>query len=211
MGIGGEYPGEFRACQVPITERGRRTDEAIPLLRQLWTAEETTHEGRFYSMEEVKIHPAPAQPGGPPIIVAGRQEPAMRRAALLGDGWMPYMYSPRRYARSVQTVTDLAEKAGRDLNGFGWYVWVFVNVNPDGDQAREQAAATMGGTYNQDFRAMIDGVAAAGTPPEVTRKLQDFVDAGARHFILMPATGGADPDAVIGRLFDNVLPAVAES
>jgi probable F420-dependent oxidoreductase len=209
VGIGGEYPAEFRACQVPMTERGRRTDEAIPLLRQLWTAEETTHEGRFYAMEEVKIHPAPLQPGGPPIIVAGRQEPAMRRAALLGDGWMPYMYSPRRYARSVQTVRDFAEKSGRDLTGFDWYVWTFVNVNPDGDRAREEATATMGGTYNQDFRAMIDGVAAAGTPSEVIRKLQDFVDAGARHFIFSPATSGGDPDAVIGRLFDDVLPAVA--
>ena len=101
VGIGGEYAQEFRAVQVPIEERGRRTNEMIPLLRRLWTAEEITHDGRYYPMENVKIHPAPVQPGGPPIIVAGRKEPAMRRAATLGDGWFPYMYSPRRYADSV--------------------------------------------------------------------------------------------------------------
>src|SRR3954469_12016433 len=39
VGIGGEYPGEFRACQVPVNERGRRADEAIGLIRKLWTAE----------------------------------------------------------------------------------------------------------------------------------------------------------------------------
>ena len=66
VGVGGEYPQEFRACQIPIKERGRRTDEMIPLIRRLWTAEEITHEGRYYSMEDVRIHPAPAQAGGPP-------------------------------------------------------------------------------------------------------------------------------------------------
>ena len=107
VGIGGEYPAEFRACHVPITERGRRTDEAIGLLRTLWTAQPITHDGRFYAMEDVRVHPAPAQPGGPPIVVAGRKEPAMRRAALLGDGWMPYLYSPRRYAANEVTSASV--------------------------------------------------------------------------------------------------------
>ena len=107
IGVGGEYPQEFRACGVPVKERGRRTDEIIPLLRRLWTAEDVTHDGPYYPMEDVKIHPAPAQHGGPPIVVAGRQEAAMRRAARLGDGWFPYLYSARRYAASVATVRQI--------------------------------------------------------------------------------------------------------
>src|SRR5262249_46726477 len=97
VGVGGEYPEEFRACRVPINERGRPGDEAMGLPRKLWTAEAITHHGRYYAMDDVRVHPAPAQIGGPPILVAGRSEPAMRRAAQLGDGWMPYLYSPRRY------------------------------------------------------------------------------------------------------------------
>src|SRR5438105_14893349 len=143
VGIGGEYPAEFRACHVPITERGRRTDEAIGLLRTLWTAQPITHDGPFYAMEDVRVHPGPAQPGGPPIVVAGRKEPAMRRAALLGDGWMPYLYSPRRYAASVDTIRERAADAGRDLADFGWYLFVFVNVDPDGSRAREGAARAL--------------------------------------------------------------------
>src|SRR5580700_8232172 len=61
VGIGGEYPAEFRACHVPMEERGRRADEAIPLLRKLWTAEAITHDGRFYAMADVQVHPAPVQ------------------------------------------------------------------------------------------------------------------------------------------------------
>ena len=211
VGIGGEYPQEFRACQVPITERGRRTDEAIGLLRQLWTAEEISHQGAFFSMEGVKVHPAPVQPGGPPIVVAGRKEPAMRRAALLGDGWMPYLYSARRYAGSAETIRQIAAESGRDLSGFGWYLFVFVNVDPDGDRAREGAARTMGGNYQQDFKEMVDSVAVAGTPDEVVRKLQAFVDAGVRHFIFMPSPGpGGDPDPIVQRLLNEVMPVVRE-
>ena len=189
VGIGGEYPAEFRACHVPLTERGRRTNEAIPLLKKLWTAETVTHEGPFYPMEEVRIHPAPLQAGGPPVVVAGRQEAAMRRAALLGDGWMPYLYSPRRYAASVEVIRRTADSRGRELDDFGWYAFVFVNVDDDGDRARENAARSIGGNYNQDFGKMIDHVAAAGTPQEVADKLSAFATSGVRHFIFAPASG----------------------
>jgi probable F420-dependent oxidoreductase len=208
VGIGGEYPQEFRACGVPIEERGRRTDEAIPLLRRLWTAEQISHPGPFYPMNDVKVHPAPLQPGGPPIVVAGRKEPAMRRAALLGDGWMPYLYSPRRYAASVARIQEIAGQEGRDLSGFDWYAFVFFNVDPDGQRAREEAARAMGGTYNQDFRAMVDNVAAAGTAEEVRAKIEQFVDAGARHFIFATAAGASDPDVIVHRLLEEVVPAV---
>ena len=210
VGIGGEYPGEFRATQIPITERGRRANEAIPLLRRMWTAEEVSHDGAFYAMRDVKIHPAPLQPGGPPIIVAGRQEAAMRRAALLGDGWMPYLYSPRRYAASVATVKAAAAEAQRDLADFEYYAFVFTNVNPDGEAARQEAATFMGGTYDQDFRQMVDRVAVAGKVEEVIEKLVAFHDAGARHFIFSLATKTSSRDAMIDRILDDVMPAVRE-
>jgi probable F420-dependent oxidoreductase len=210
VGIGGEYPQEFRACQIPVAERGRRTDEAIPLLRQLWTGEEHTHLGRYYSMESVRIHPPPARPGGPPIVVAGRREPAMRRAALLGDGWMPYLYSARRYADSVATIRSFAETAGRDLSDFEWFVFVFVNADDDSERAREETLTFLGGTYRQGFSEMLDRVALAGTPAEVARGLREFVDAGARHFILAPASRGSALDVVL-RVADDVIPRVQAS
>ena len=208
VGIGGEYPQEFRACQVPISERGRRTDEAIPLLRRLWSAEAVTHDGRFYAMDDVRIHPAPHQPGGPPIVVAGRQEPAMRRAATLGDGWMPYLYSPRRYAESVRTIRETAAATDRDLDGFGWYAFVFVTIDDDGERARERVASGMGGIYNQDFRAMVDRVAVAGTADEVTEKLAAFVDAGARAFVFSPVTTPDASEAMVHQLVEDVMPGV---
>jgi probable F420-dependent oxidoreductase len=209
VGIGGEYPQEFRACGVPIAERGRRTNEMIPLLRRLWTAEEITYHGRYYSMDDVRIHPAPAQPGGPPIIVSGRQEPAMRRAAVMGDGWMPYLYSPGRYASSVATIRRIASEVGRELEHFEWFAYIFLNIDRDGDAARLEAAQAIGGNYNQDFQAMIDKVAVAGTANEVLDKLKAFVDAGARHFIFVPMSNGGS-DAIVRRLVEEVMPPLHE-
>ena len=63
VGIGGEYAQEFRAVQVPIEERGRRTNEMIPLLRRLWTAEPITHDGRYYPMERREDPPGTGAAG----------------------------------------------------------------------------------------------------------------------------------------------------
>jgi probable F420-dependent oxidoreductase len=205
VGVGGEYPAEFGACQIPVNERGRRADEAIPLIRRLWTGEEVTHRGRFYPMEKVRLNPPPLRPDGPPVVIAGRQPAAMRRAALLGDGWMPYLYSPRRYAESVETIRRLAAEAGRDLAGFQWMAHVFICVREDGEEAREEVARMLGGTYNQDFRPMVDRVAAAGTPDEVARRIQEFVDAGARHFIFVTSIGGDIPSEA-RPIVDEIVP-----
>ncbi len=207
VGVGGEYPAEFRACGVPLGERGRRADEMIPLLRRLWSGDVITHEGPYYPMADVRIHPVPAQADGPPIVVAGRKAPAMRRAARLGDGWMPYLYSPRRYAASLETIVSIALAYQRNLSDFEWFAFIFVNVVSDAQRARDQAVAALGGTYSQDFRAMVEHVAAVGTPEEVRRTIQAFVDAGARHLVFAPRRHN-DVPRVIRDLLSDVVPGI---
>jgi alkanesulfonate monooxygenase SsuD/methylene tetrahydromethanopterin reductase-like flavin-dependent oxidoreductase (luciferase family) len=205
VGIGGEYPQEFRAVQVRQADRGKRADEAIPLIRRLWTGEEISHAGPFYPMEEVKVHPRPRQGGGPPIVVSGRQEAAMRRAVASGDGWMPYMYSPRRYRASVARIGEIADEQGRDLTRFGWMLYIPVRIDSDAARARRDAAAFLGGTYQQDFEEMIGHIGAAGTAPYVTQRLCEYVDAGVRHFIFL-IVGEAVEQA--RHLVEHVVPAL---
>jgi alkanesulfonate monooxygenase SsuD/methylene tetrahydromethanopterin reductase-like flavin-dependent oxidoreductase (luciferase family) len=183
-------------------------DEQIALIRRLWTGEPITWHGPLFPMQDARIHPAPAQPGGPPIIVAGRQDVAMRRAARLGDGWMPYLFSARRYAESVATVRAEAAAAGRSLDGFGWLAYLPVSVDDDGALARRRAAEFLGGTYRQDFDAMLDRVAVAGTPSDVAGKLQAFVDAGARHLVLLPAVRENGHEMLV-RILTEIAPHVA--
>jgi alkanesulfonate monooxygenase SsuD/methylene tetrahydromethanopterin reductase-like flavin-dependent oxidoreductase (luciferase family) len=95
----------------------------------------------------------------------------------------------------------------RDLSHFDWYAFVFVHVDRDGARARHEAARMMGGTYDQDFGPLVDSVAAAGTPDEVLGKIEQFIEAGARHFIFLPATNGtADYETTVGYLTEVLIP-----
>lgn len=111
----------------------------------------------------------------------------MRRAARLGDGWMPYLVSADAYARSVRTIEAAARDAGRDLDGFEWMVFLYCSVRADGDRARADVAAFLGGAYGGKPREMLDRIAPAGTPEEVAARMQAYVDAGVRHFVISPA------------------------
>ncbi len=87
----------------------------------------------------------------------------MRRAVTLGDGWFPYLYSPERYAASVATIEALAAgDRSRPLEASAGTSGCSSTSTNDGDEAREQAARSMGATYSQDFGPLIDRVAAAG-------------------------------------------------
>ena len=77
VGIGGEFPKEFEACGVPVKQRGSRTNEALEVITKLWTEKNVTFKGKYTTLNEVSIEPAPAQKPHPPIWVAGRKEPAM--------------------------------------------------------------------------------------------------------------------------------------
>jgi alkanesulfonate monooxygenase SsuD/methylene tetrahydromethanopterin reductase-like flavin-dependent oxidoreductase (luciferase family) len=206
VGVGGEYPDDFHAAGVPITERGARTNEAIGLLRRFWTGEPVDHDGTHFAYSGLRIHPAPSRPGGPPIVVTGRKVPAMRRAALLGDGWMPYLFSPDAYVRSVETITTLAAASGRDLGGFRWMAYIMCSLDDDPRRARKDAAEFLGSTYRSDFDPLIDRIAVTGDVPEVAHRLQSFVDAGARHLVLLPCQ--ADRTGSAERLLAEVVPSL---
>jgi probable F420-dependent oxidoreductase len=89
LGLGAGYaPEEFSAFGISIRERGSRLEEGASLLRRLWTEEHVCHEGRHYQVTDVTLGPRPVQQPRPPIWFAGWVEPAIRRAARLGDAWL---------------------------------------------------------------------------------------------------------------------------
>jgi probable F420-dependent oxidoreductase len=211
VGVGGEFRAEFDAVGVPLAERGARTDEAIDVLRALWSGRPVSHHGTFFDFDDVELRPVDAghgrtmPAGGPPILVSGRKAPAMRRAARVGDGWMPYLFSADAYARSVDTVRAEADAAGRDLDGFEWALFLYCSVRADGDRARRDVASFLGRAYGDKPASMLDRIAPSGTPDEVAVKLQAYVDAGVRHIIISPAAP-TDTLEVVTLAATEVLP-----
>jgi probable F420-dependent oxidoreductase len=186
IGVGGEFPREFEATGVPITERGPRSDEAIRVMKKLWTQDHVSHNGRFFQFEDATMAPKPVQAGGPPIVVAGRSDAALRRAARLGDGYMPYLFTPDRYKSAVQSIHAQAAEHGRDLSGFQWVLYQFTAMADTHELAHRRAVERLSRQYNQDFENLVERFCVLGSADECAERLSQFVEAGARHIILVP-------------------------
>jgi alkanesulfonate monooxygenase SsuD/methylene tetrahydromethanopterin reductase-like flavin-dependent oxidoreductase (luciferase family) len=90
LGFGlGDSPAEFAAFRVPAERRGTRAEEQIAIIRALWLGKTLEHDGRFYELQNVSLKTLPVQPGGPPIWIGGWGPLQLRRAATIGDAWLP--------------------------------------------------------------------------------------------------------------------------
>lgn len=187
VGIGGEIPKEFEACGVPVNERGARTNEALEVIRRLWTEPSVTFEGRFNTLHDVAIEPKPTTKPLPPIWVSGRKDAAMRRSARYGDGWLPYMYTPEMLASSVEKITAMRAEAGRADDPWRAGLFVFFCVHADRATALDMAVERLSKQYAQDFSGIAEKYALVGTPEDVIARLNQFVDAGARTVVVSSA------------------------
>jgi len=186
IGLGGEFPEEFEAAGISAKQRGSRTDECLEALKRLWTVEQVDYQGRYYRLNNVTSMPHPMQQPHPPVWVAGRRDPAMRRAARYGEGWFPYLYSPERYRDSVEKIEAFANEDGRDLSDYQWANFQFMAVYDTKEEAARVAAGSLGTQYRYggDFIDIVGSYCVLGPVEECIRRLEEYVEAGARHFVL---------------------------
>lgn len=116
LGIGvGWFREEFEAFGYDFTNRGKRMDEAIRLMKVLWADGLATFDGEYHQFADAIMEPKPVQKPHPPIFIGGGSMPAMRRTARLGDGFHPVKSSPERLADQVKTLGSLLADEGRSL------------------------------------------------------------------------------------------------
>jgi probable F420-dependent oxidoreductase len=194
VGVGVELPREFDASGVPFAERGRRTDEAIRVMRLLWTQDEVTFQGDFYKLDRVSIFPKPWQTP-PPIWIGGKSEAAMRRTARLGDGWIPSFITPDEMRAGVQKVHDLAAAAGRQIpeDHFG----TLINYAIADSEATALALAQPYVPRGRVDEATMRQCTAFGPAGRLIEKVEEYVKAGASKFILRPL---CPPDRMLEQL-----------
>ncbi len=203
VGVGGEFPPEFEASGIPHRERGARTDEAIALLRRLWTEDRVTHEGRHFRFGPVSLDPKPVQPGGPPIWVGGRSPAAMRRAGRLADGYISTMTSTERYAKNLVAIAAHARESGRAPRRFGTGALRFTVLDDQYEKALDRAATLLGTIYRRDFREAAARYCLLGRPEDCLEQMKRFEKAGCRHFTLSPLS---DPAEFLDRAGAAILP-----
>jgi probable F420-dependent oxidoreductase len=116
LGVGvGWNEEEFSALGISTSERGRRTDEALEAMRRLWAGGPATYQGRYYSFAGATLGTSPQTKGGPPILVGGYSDAALRRVLRFGEKWGGFMDSPERIHEVQERLKRLAEGVGRDL------------------------------------------------------------------------------------------------
>jgi probable F420-dependent oxidoreductase len=197
VGVGGEYPREFEAAGVPVTQRGARTDEALEVMRRLMTEDRVTVDGRFNRFRDLTLAPKPARPV--PVWVAGRRDAALRRVVRHGDGWMPYLVTPEQV------------RAGRDtLDAAGWTgttaLFAFTTVDRDPERARAVAVEHVGRTYRQDFERFAARYLVHGTPEQCAARLAEYRDAGVDTVLFRLACARRDAAGMLGLIAAEVVP-----
>jgi probable F420-dependent oxidoreductase len=119
LGIGvGALPEEYTAVGMEFTDRGKRMNEYIEVLRALWENEVATYHGTYVSFDQVRSDPSPVN-GTVPLHIGGASPAAIRRAAKYGDGYFPWV-DPRlnllheTLGQVIPGVRAEAERLGRD-------------------------------------------------------------------------------------------------
>jgi probable F420-dependent oxidoreductase len=203
IGVGGEYPKEFQAVNVPVEERGARTNEALEVIDKLLTETDVSFNGRFTTLDEVTIAPRGIQQPRVPIWVAGRKDVAMQRAARYAEGWMPYMFTPQM----LDKVATFTEEAGRPPGSVTGGLYIFACVHESRERALELANQQLSKQYNQDFSKLVSKYTIAGSPEDCIARVQEYLDAGAETVIF---SQGCPPDYVEENtlaIAEGILPA----
>jgi probable F420-dependent oxidoreductase len=188
LGVGvGWMREEFDALGVPMSERGRRTDEYIRQLRDLWSNPEgVTTRGAFFNIEGLALASRPARKSGPPILIGGNSPAALDRTARLGDGWAGVDLSPEEMTEVTARIHELTASYGRDPRN--QLITLKLRMPPPRHHGEPA------------------GADAAGLITLLTAYRQAGVDAIVYDLMVLP-----DPLAAITWLGREVRPAVAES
>jgi alkanesulfonate monooxygenase SsuD/methylene tetrahydromethanopterin reductase-like flavin-dependent oxidoreductase (luciferase family) len=192
VGIGGEDPHEIEICGVDPKTRGRRMDECLRIVRGLADGAPLTFDGEFFALDNALI--VPPQVPRIPLVVGGRSDAAISRAAMFGDGWLSIWVSPRRYAAACDEIARIAADVGRDASRFEHALNVWCGFGATRETAREQLAPQMQRFYQMPFEP-FERYSPYGTPEDVAEFFQPYIDAGCSTFNVIPCA--ADDESAI--------------
>jgi alkanesulfonate monooxygenase SsuD/methylene tetrahydromethanopterin reductase-like flavin-dependent oxidoreductase (luciferase family) len=180
LGVGvGSHAPEYVRAGVDFHRRGRLMDQGIEAMQRAW--------GRKDGPETIYPQEPASMPV--PLWVGGSSTAARRRAAAVGDGWVPLFLTPEDYAPAVASLRRETEQAGRDPESVEPAVVVFARVGAD-DEASALGAEWLAHMYGVPAKA-FERHLVAGEPESCAAALRGYVDAGARHILIMVAATGA--------------------
>jgi alkanesulfonate monooxygenase SsuD/methylene tetrahydromethanopterin reductase-like flavin-dependent oxidoreductase (luciferase family) len=189
IGVGGEDPRELELCGIDPRTRGARTTEALELVRLFLTGEPTTFRGRFFTVQDAAIRPAPEPEI--PVLVGGRSDAALERTGRLGDGWLALWVSPRRFAAATELVDAAAGRHGRADVAWRHTVQLWAGFDSSRERAVARIRPVMQRSYGIEFER-FERYTPCGTPEDVAAALEPYLAAGCHRFNIVPQAAGLE-------------------
>jgi probable F420-dependent oxidoreductase len=176
LGIGtGWNQVEYEALGENFHNRGRRSEEQIKLMRQLWTNELVTFDGRWHKVTDAGINPLPVQ-RPIPVWLGGSADQVIKRVATIADGWFPAMRPDDRVRAALDRIRSLATEAGRDPADIGIQSSVSIREStPDDWRADIDTWRELGATH-MSVNTMNAGITTPQGHIDAIRKFNEAVD-----------------------------------
>jgi len=141
FGVGlSPWPEDYEAVDVPWARRGKRLDEMIEILRGLSSGDFFEYNGEIFQIPSIKLCPVPREPI--PIIIGGHSEPALRRAARLGDGWIHAGGNADDLSALLDRLKGLRSETEKTNDSFQIHVISMDAYSPDGVRRLEDMGVT---------------------------------------------------------------------
>ena len=197
FGLGQVDPGEQQAFGVERSERAKRFDEMLPLLRRFWAEDSVDHDGEFFHYEAARVRPSPVQ--DPIEIWFGGIAPSeLRRTGRMGDGWLPSFCTPDDVRSGRVEIERVAAEHDRSIDPehFGALVPYGVDGVPD-----------LVAAFLAKRRPDVDPAdVVAGSLADLKAQLERFIEAGASKFVVVPFVEPDRWDDHLAEVADVVMP-----
>lgn len=182
----GWYKREFDAVGIDFHKRGKIMDQNLEILQRLWTEDMVSGEFPPHNMRESVMFPKPYQKPRPPILIGGYVDAVLKRAALRGDGWLTYFYTPEGFSEDWAKIRTFAEEGGKDPDTLQ-----STNQLPIIVGERDKVEADMLEWLNTewDFASWSKSTpdsAIIGTVDECVEQLKEHLDTGIDRIIFVP-------------------------
>ena len=204
FGIGSPQGPEWAAMGIDRTSAGARTDEALEIIRRLWTGDAVDFAGVHFQLSGARIAPRPAQ-AELPIWIGGGSRAAIRRTARFGTGWQAGPETPEQAATVIGAIKVALAENGRaiDEDHYGAGIpFRFGHLN-------EPILATASAAYRARTGRDPAGYFAVGDAGTIAGRIEDYIAAGVSKFIMRPVgSGEAEMLDQTRRLVELLVPRV---
>jgi alkanesulfonate monooxygenase SsuD/methylene tetrahydromethanopterin reductase-like flavin-dependent oxidoreductase (luciferase family) len=185
----GSSARDYEIVSISYDERWKRFDEAIQVVRSLWSDDSAGFTGRFYSTAGINLEPRPLRKPSPPIWIGSwGSDAGLRRVARLGDGWLASAYNtmPDQFAAALPKLRDQLKIFGKDPASFpNALATLFMYITEDNAETERVLAETLTTLLNRPIDQLRERL-LVGSPEVCAEKLTAYKAVGVQRVFIWP-------------------------